>query len=75
MTRKSKRANADAVWDSNKGLAADERSRKDRAKTTKEKPATRTAQSNTAAKRVTKLPDFIEPQLCASVDNPPSGSN
>lgn len=77
MTRKSKRAGADAVWDSNKGLAADARNKKGPAKTSapKEKPATRTAQSNTAAKRVTKLPNFVEPQLCASIDNPPSGSN
>lgn len=76
MTRKSSRVDADAVWDSNKGLAADERSKKGHSKTaaTKEKPAAKTAKSK-AVKRVTKIPDFIEPQLCASVENPPSGTN
>ena len=76
MTGKSKRAGADAVWNSNKGLAADERNKKGNAKASaaKEKLAV-SAKSKTAIKRVTKLPDFVEPQLCASVENPPSGSN
>ncbi|WP_425991997.1 DNA ligase D [Afipia sp. DC4300-2b1] len=77
MTGKSKGAGADAVWDSNKGLAADERSKKGHAKTSaaKEKPVAKHAESRAAVKRVTKLPDFVEPQLCASVENPPSGRN
>ncbi|MDH8190445.1 hypothetical protein QIG62_27755, partial [Klebsiella pneumoniae] len=41
----------------------------------KEKPVAKHAKSRAAVKRVTKLPDFVEPQLCASVENPPSGSN
>ena len=71
MTGKSNRA--DAVWDSNKGLAANEREKKGRTNTTatKNKVAVKNANS---AKPVKKLPDFVAPQLCASVDNPPSGS-
>ena len=74
MTGKSKRAGADAIWDSNKGLAADERKKGHaRTSTAKERPAASNEKS--AGKRATTLPDFVEPQLCASVDNPPSGSN
>ncbi|MBZ9792605.1 DNA ligase D [Rhizobium sp. 3T7] len=51
---------ADAVWDSKHGLAADERkkSRKDVA-------------TSTAA----DLPDFIDPQLCEKVARPPAGND
>jgi len=74
MTRKSNRA--DAVWDSNKGLAADERGKKGHAKTaaTKGKAPSKKTNSKAAAKRINKLPGFVAPQLCASVDQPPSGS-
>jgi bifunctional non-homologous end joining protein LigD len=52
---------ADAVWDSRTGLAADERKREARGK----KPKTVTA---------IHLPDFIAPQLCESLDRPPSAA-
>jgi bifunctional non-homologous end joining protein LigD len=53
---------ADAVWDSNHGLAAKERAV---GKKEKRKPA---------AKRIVKsvIPDFIPPQLCETLDRPPS---
>jgi bifunctional non-homologous end joining protein LigD len=47
----------DAVWDSNVGLAPDLRAA--RKKTPKAKPAA--------------MPDFIDPQLCQSVDRPENG--
>jgi|APAra7269096819_1048525.scaffolds.fasta_scaffold06264_2 bifunctional non-homologous end joining protein LigD len=53
---------ADAVWDSNHGLAADER--KAEAKT-KRKPASTKAAKST-------MPDFIAPQLCETRERPPS---
>lgn len=49
---------ADAVWDSNKGLAADKR----KAGTNK-KPQVRAA----------AIPDFIAPQLCSTLERPPGG--
>ena len=61
MTHKS--ASADAIWNSNKGLAADERAKKDVA-------AKRT--SAKSSKRAAEIPDFIPPQLCMSVDRPPA---
>ncbi|MGN6763543.1 MAG: DNA ligase D, partial [Rhizobiaceae bacterium] len=52
---------ADAVWDSRTGLAADKRKQKTRAT---KKPNTSTVD----------LPDFIAPQLCETLSRPPSGS-
>jgi bifunctional non-homologous end joining protein LigD len=53
---------ADALWDSNKGLAAEERKA---GVTSKKEPA--------AAKRSkSTMPDFIPPQLCETLTRPPS---
>ena len=49
---------ADAVWDSRHGLAAEER-----------KKPRKDAATSTAA----DLPDFIAPQLCQTLDRPPPG--
>lgn len=51
---------ADAVWDSRTGLAAEERKAGARGK----KPTTATA--------IADLPEFIAPQLCETLDRPPS---
>ncbi|MHC2364919.1 DNA ligase D [Rhizobium leguminosarum] len=53
---------ADAVWDSNHGLAADER-KEDAGGDRKSKPATKI-----------DLPDFIAPQLCQTLERPPAGA-
>jgi bifunctional non-homologous end joining protein LigD len=50
---------ADAVWDSKHGLAADERNKRSR----------RRVATSTAA----DLPDFIDPQLCEKLARPPAG--
>lgn len=50
---------ADAVWDSSEDLAADRRRTKSKAK-----PGTKKASS--------AMPDFVEPQLCQTLDRPPS---
>ncbi|MFS2154819.1 DNA ligase D [Rhizobium sp. Rhizsp42] len=52
---------ADAVWDSNEGLAADERKAG-----SKEKPKSATKAAAAA------MPLFIEPQLCETLERPPS---
>ena len=61
---------ADAVWDSNEGLAAEERKAgtktSARAKTAKSKPA-----KSSGAKSA--MPAFIAPQLCESLTRPPAG--
>ena len=55
------RADADAVWDSNQGLASEKRGQR------KSVPAIKAAPSS-------ELPNFIAPQLCQAVARPPSGS-
>ncbi|WP_027664331.1 DNA ligase D [Rhizobium leguminosarum] len=53
---------ADAVWDSNHGLAAEER-KEDAGGGRKSNPATKV-----------DLPDFIAPQLCQTLERPPAGT-
>ncbi len=53
---------ANAVWDSNHGLAAEER--KAGVRSTKKPPATKRTKS--------VMPDFIPPQLCETLARPPS---
>ncbi|MBB2719639.1 UNVERIFIED_ORG: bifunctional non-homologous end joining protein LigD [Rhizobium etli] len=52
---------ADAVWDSKHGLAADERKKRSR----------KDVRTSTAG----DLPDFIEPQLCEKLARPPAGDD
>jgi len=61
MLAKGSKTRADATWDSNRGSAADAR-----AKTKAAAPA--------KAKKVSAMPDFVPPQLCASVERPPRGA-
>jgi len=67
MTAKSGRGRADAVWNSNRGDAAEARADKE--------TASRAAPARPAAKarKVAALPDFVAPQLCRLVDRPPTG--
>ncbi|UXN66007.1 DNA ligase D (plasmid) [Phyllobacterium sp. A18/5-2] len=55
---------ADAIWDSNHGPAAEER-----------QAGTRTREKSVPAKRTeSTMPDFIPPQLCATLARPPSAN-
>jgi bifunctional non-homologous end joining protein LigD len=58
----------DAVWDSNKGLAADARRRA--------QPPSNSIKGapKSPRRRSAPLPDFIAPQICQSVSRPPNGS-
>jgi bifunctional non-homologous end joining protein LigD len=60
MLAKSRRMNADAVWHSNRGEAAELR-------------AANVLSAPAKAKKVAAMPDFVAPQLCTSVDQPPGG--
>ena len=65
MLAKTKRMNADAVWHSNRGDAAELRAAGVTSAPAKPKKS--------AAKEIAAIPDFVAPQLCTSVDQPPSG--
>jgi bifunctional non-homologous end joining protein LigD len=63
MLAKNGKAKADAIWHSNRGEAAAARAKnKAAAPRTTAKP-----------KKGSAMPDFVAPQLCASVERPPSG--
>ena len=64
MTAKSRRMNADAVWNSNRGEAAEARA--------KTAPAT-VVSTPVGVRKVSHVPDFVEPQLCTAVERPPDG--
>jgi bifunctional non-homologous end joining protein LigD len=55
---------ADAVWHSNRGMAAEARAE---GKIAASSPAAKQA---SRTKKVSAMPDFVAPQLCASVDKP-----
>jgi bifunctional non-homologous end joining protein LigD len=67
MLAKGGKTRADAVWHSNRGEAADAR-----AKTKAPSPKARAAAKAPKAKKVSSIPDFVAPQLCASVERPPN---
>jgi len=74
MLAKAKtKTKADAVWHSNRGEAADARAGRKTA-ALRATPGTRTrAPAQTAKpKKVSAMPDFVAPQLCASVERPPN---
>src|ERR1700716_4246624 len=64
MTAKSKRARADAVWNSNRGDAVEARS---------ENKIATSLSTPVKARKVAVMPDFVAPELCTSVDRPPAG--
>jgi bifunctional non-homologous end joining protein LigD len=64
---------ADAVWHSNRGEAADVRAgRKTAALRATPETRTRAAAQTAKPKKVSAVPDFVAPQLCASVERPPN---
>jgi bifunctional non-homologous end joining protein LigD len=75
MTAKSGRAKsadfkADAVWNSNRGEAAKARASNKKAA---DEATARAPAKAAKGKKVAAMPDFVAPQLCASVDRPPNG--
>ncbi len=64
---------ADAVWHSNRGEAADARAgRKTAALRAAPETRTRAPAQTAKPKKVSAMPDFVAPQLCASVERPPN---
>ncbi|MGH6702003.1 MAG: DNA ligase D [Bradyrhizobium sp.] len=69
MAAKSGRGRADAVWNSNRGDAAEARAGKNAASRAAPVAVAKAAK----ARKVAALPDFVAPQLCRLVDRPPNG--
>jgi bifunctional non-homologous end joining protein LigD len=68
MTAKSGRGKADAVWNSNRGDAAEARAENNKAAP---------AQASAKPAKISKagaMPDFVAPELCMLVDRPPDAA-
>jgi bifunctional non-homologous end joining protein LigD len=77
MLAKRARMNADAVWHSNRGDAADLRAANvlHAPAKAKEAQAGKTpAKKTEKAAKIAGMPDFVAPELCTSVDKPPAGA-
>ena len=75
MMAKSGSGKADAVWQSNRGDAAEARAANLAPAVNKARVANKTGAQRPATAKVKKIaamPDFVAPQLCVSVDQPPS---
>ena len=75
MLNKPGPARADAIWNSNRGSAADARAARHDPVLSRGSVAHGTAKASIRAKQgiAAALPKFIEPQLCVPVDRPPEG--
>src|SRR5438132_8984747 len=67
MLAKGSKTKADAIWHSNRGEAAEARTN---GKTSIAQPAK--ARAAAKPKKIDAMPDFVAPQLCASVERPPN---
>ena len=70
----ARKTQADAVWQSNRGDAAEARSlRKTAALRATPETRTRAPAQSARPKKVAAMPDFVAPQLCTVVERPPGG--
>jgi bifunctional non-homologous end joining protein LigD len=67
MLESRKLARADAIWNSKESAAADEK------EPMAQKKASRSSRPRRSKKSAANVPDFIEPELCKLVEQPPSG--
>jgi bifunctional non-homologous end joining protein LigD len=65
IIRGPEKGDADAVWNSNRGVAAEERAK------AKTHPAKQVRQRRSSTTGI--MPDFIPPQLCVTLARPPAG--
>jgi bifunctional non-homologous end joining protein LigD len=66
MLAKNGRGKSDAVWNSNRGMAADARAERE----TEQPPKSKSSKSS-KVRQVAAIPGFVAPQLCVSVEKPP----
>ena len=71
MLAKNGRGKSDAVWNSNRGMAAEVRAEREAPSKTKANGKRATSAKSAGAKKVAAVPSFVAPQLCVSVEKPP----
>jgi bifunctional non-homologous end joining protein LigD len=72
MAVKSGRTKADAVWNSNRGDAAEARAENRKAASRSASAKKRAPDQASKAKSAAALPDFVAPELCTLVERPPA---
>jgi bifunctional non-homologous end joining protein LigD len=65
MLAKNGRGKSNAVWNSNRGMAADARAERETEQPSRAK--------SSKVKQVAAIPGFVAPQLCVSAEKPPEG--
>ena len=79
MLAKNGRGKSDAVWNSNRGMAAEARAEREEPKPAPKAKANGSGAKQQAkaksseARKVATIPGFVAPQLCVSVEKPPEG--
>jgi bifunctional non-homologous end joining protein LigD len=69
MTAKAGGMKADAVWNSNRGDAAEARATDEQAE--RRSPPSKASKKAAQPKQAARIPDFVAPELCTPVDRPP----
>jgi bifunctional non-homologous end joining protein LigD len=67
MLAKNGRGKSDAVWNSNRGMAAEARAERE----TEQPSTSKSSKSKSKVRHVAAIPSFFAPQLCVSVEKPP----
>jgi bifunctional non-homologous end joining protein LigD len=71
MLAKNGPGKSDAVWNSNRGMAADARAEREDPKPIPKAKANGQRATSAKTRKVSAIPGFVAPQLCVSVEKPP----
>src|ERR1700712_2459633 len=74
MLAKNGRGKSDAVWNSNRGMAAEARAEREESKPIPKAKANGKRATSAKTKKVAAIPDFVAPELCVSVEKPPEAA-
>ena len=74
MLAKNGRGKSDAVWNSNRGMAADARAEREEPKPAPKAKANRKRVISAKTKKIAAIPGFVAPELCLSVEKPPEAA-
>ena len=74
MLAKNGRGKSDAVWNSNRGMAAEARAEREEPKLAPKAKANGKRATSAKTKKVAAIPGFVAPELCVSVEKPPEAA-
>jgi bifunctional non-homologous end joining protein LigD len=74
MLAKNGRGKSDAVWNSNRGMAAEARAEREEPQPAPKAKANGKRAVSAKTKKVPAIPGFVAPELCVSVEKPPEAA-